>query len=219
MNVYFISGVGADRRIFRNIRLPDTCSEQHLDWIPPEPGESLESYAKRLATAIDTSKPFILVGLSFGGMLANEIAKVMRPELIVLISSVPSSTKLPPYYKAAGKLGMQKWIPVSLLKSMSLLKRLFTAETKEEKQFLRQAIRSADPSFIRWSLDAIVNWECTSPPERYIHIHGTGDLVLPLRYSGSTHSIRRAGHLMVLTEARKINEILAKEIGRIHETT
>jgi pimeloyl-ACP methyl ester carboxylesterase len=212
MNVYFISGVGADRRIFRNIKLPDFCHVAHLDWIKPLKNESLANYAQRLAEGIDKSQPFVLVGLSFGGMLANEIDKLYRAEKVILISSIPSAAHLPSYYKLAGRLHLQKLVPVSLLKSASLMKRLFTAETKEEKSFLRQAIREADPDFIKWSLDAIVHWQTDTPPHNYIHIHGTGDLILPLRYAGCTHGIRKAGHLMVITCGKQISEIITREL-------
>lgn len=213
MNVYFISGVGADWRVFSNLKLPAGCAAHHLDWIKPEINETLASYAKRLAEGIDRSKPFILVGLSFGGMLATEINALYPAKLVVLISSVPTSDQLPPYFKMAGRINLHKLVPVSLLKSMSLLKRLFTAETPEAKKFLRQAIRSADTGFIRWSLDAIVKWRGHHRPSSYIHIHGSQDFILPTRFTGYTHLVKGGGHLMVLTRASDINRILAEAIG------
>ena len=212
MNVYFISGVGADRRVFRNIRLPDGFRAVHLDWITPHSEDTLSGYALRLAENIDAARPFVLVGLSFGGMLANEIAKVYAPQMIILISSVPSAYHLPPYFRTAGYLKLHKLVPISLLKSASLLKRLFTVETKEEKKFLREAIRNADENFIRWSLDAIVKWRCQSKPSRYIHIHGSSDYILPLRFAKATHVIKGGGHLMVLTNAREINQIISSHL-------
>lgn len=212
MNIYFISGLGADRHIFKNITLPEGCNRFHLDWIPPQPHESLAHYAGRLAASIDTTQPFILAGLSFGGMLATEIAKIHRPETIILISSVPCAKQLPGYYHIAGKLHLHRLVPISLLKSASLLKRLFTAETPEEKKYLRKAIRETDASFVRWSLEAILNWDSSSPPANYIHIHGSGDLVLPVRYTGATHVIRGGGHLMVLTRAAEISRILQEAV-------
>lgn len=216
MNVYFISGVAADERVFQNIHLPAGYKAHHLAWIKPEMDESLKSYAVRLANGIDTTKPFLLVGLSFGGMLANEMAKLYHPVLVVLISSVPSSRQLPPYFTLLGKLRFHKFIPISFFKSMSLLKRLVTTETKAEKQILRQMIRSADNNFIRWSLDAIVKWKNEEKPENYIHIHGSRDLLLPVRYTGYTHLVRGGGHLMVVTHGKEISAIILEESKRIN---
>lgn len=212
MNVYFISGVGADRRIFRNIKLPEEYTIVHLDWIAPLPNESLENYALRLADKINKTEPFALVGLSFGGMLANEIARKYPPVCVFLISSIPCSENMPFYFRIAGKLGLEKLVPVTVLKSASIIKRLFTAETKEEKKFLKDAIRKADPAFIRWSLTAIVNWHCKEKPKCYIHIHGSRDFILPLRYSGATHIIKGDGHLMVLTKGKEVSAIIEEHL-------
>jgi surfactin synthase thioesterase subunit len=77
--IYLISGLGADRRVFKKLVFPTDFELIYLDWITPEPAESLEAYAARLALNIDTSAPFYLIGLSFGGMLATEIAKKLNP--------------------------------------------------------------------------------------------------------------------------------------------
>lgn len=215
MNVYFISGVGVDGRIFRNIRLPEGYTAVYLDWIKPEDDETLESYAERMAVNIDAGHPFILIGLSFGGMIATEIAKRYPPAGIFLISSIPSAKQLPGYFRLAGKLRLHQWVPVQILKSASLLKRLFTAETPEEKKFLRQAIAESDPSFIRWSLNAIINWKSDKTPASYIHIHGSRDEVLPVRYTHASHVIKGGGHLMVLTRAGEINSIIQETLASI----
>lgn len=180
----------------------------HIEWIKHFKNETLEHYALRLTEQIDTSRPYILVGLSFGGMLAAEIAKLYRPEQLILISSIPSSKQLPGYFKIAGRLKLQYLVPIALLKSASLLKRFFTAETTEEKKYLRSAIRESDSSFIRWALNAILYWKSTGVPSSYIHIHGTRDEILPIRNLSPTHIIKGGGHLMVLTRAKEINKII-----------
>lgn len=208
MKVYFISGLGADRRVFKNIQLPEGFEVVYLDWIPALTEESLESYALRLGEAIDRSRPFIVVGLSMGGMLATAIARYYKPAATILISSVPSSAHLPGYFKIAAKLRLHKIVPVSFLKSMSVLKRTFTTKTAEDKKLLCQVIRESDPAFIRWAMDAILKWKSEELPASYIHIHGSRDEILPLRYTKPTHIIKGAGHLMVVNQAKEINAIL-----------
>ena len=108
MKAYFISGLGADRTVFRNIHLPSTFEPVHLNWIEPQKNESLPSYAFRLAEKIDPSKPFILIGLSFGGMLAVEISRIYKPKQLILISSIRSAQDLPLLYKWAGRLRLRE---------------------------------------------------------------------------------------------------------------
>jgi len=213
VKVYFISGLAATGNIFRNIKLPQYCEAVYLDWIPPEKNESLPQYALRLSQKIDTSKPFSLMGLSFGGMLAVEIAKVLNPSCLILISSIPSFQHLPYYYKWAGKLRLHKIIPVSFIRSASVLKRFFTTETKEEKKMLKAMITNSDAHFIRWAINAILTWKNTEIPKNVLHIHGTKDGILPMRFTKPTHNIKKGGHLLVLSRAEEINKILAKVLA------
>ena len=60
MKVYFISGLAADSRVFKHIRLPEKYQPVYLDWIKANKNESLESYALRLAKKIDMNEKFIL---------------------------------------------------------------------------------------------------------------------------------------------------------------
>lgn len=81
MNVYFISGLGADKRIFSKLTLSAEFDIIHIDWIVPFSKETLVSYAKRLSKVIDVNNPFALIGVSFGGMIAVEIAKLFILQL------------------------------------------------------------------------------------------------------------------------------------------
>ena len=213
MNIYFIPGLGADKKIFRSIRIPEGCKAFHVEWIEPLKDESLQSYSYRLSEQIDTTKPFIVVGLSFGGMLAAEIVNKYPAGKMIILSSVACSHHLPFYYRVAGKIYMHKLIPISLMKSASLMKRLFTAETAEQKAYLRMAIREVDTSFIRWALDAIVKWKGKVTDTEYVHIHGTKDAILPMRYTKPTHIIKGGGHLMILTRNEEINDIITQFVN------
>jgi pimeloyl-ACP methyl ester carboxylesterase len=70
MNAYFISGLGADKRIFSKLKLNEKINIIHIDWITHNKNESLAAYAERLSNVIDITQPFALVGVSFGGMIA-----------------------------------------------------------------------------------------------------------------------------------------------------
>lgn len=210
MKAYFISGMAADARVFRHIRLPEGYEPVYLDWIDPVPHESLRSYALRLAERIDKNHPFILLGLSFGGMLGTEIAKKIKPALTILISSIPVSSQLPGYYRMAKKMRLHQLVPISVLKSGAIVKRFFTKESPDNKKLLAQVIRESDPRLIRWSMEAILGWENDEVPEPICHIHGTRDEILPIRYTHPTHTVENGSHMMVLEQATRINEILHK---------
>jgi len=211
MNVYFISGLAADRTVFKNLILPAHCTAVYLDWIEPQPEETLAQYAQRLSATIDKTSPFALIGLSFGGMIAIEIANRLQPAVTILISSIPGVHGLPFYYHFAKRLRLHKLVPISALQQLSLLKRLFTTETSEDKRLLKAMIRNSNPKFIRWCLHAILTWDSEKVPQRLVHIHGTRDEVLPMRFVKPTHIIKGGGHLLVLNRAKEVNKIL-KEV-------
>lgn len=148
-----------------------------------------------------------------GGMMASEIANRLNPRVTILISSVPSSKHLPFYFKAAGALKLQKAVPISLVKSAAVVKRFFTAETDDDKKMVRQIIKESDNYFIRWAMNAILKWDNETIPSSYIHIHGTRDEVLPVRFTKPTHILPKAGHLMIMTKAKEVNSILAQVLS------
>ena len=115
----------------------------------PHKDETLPGYALRMAFRIDKSEKFSVAGLSFGGMIATEIANHLGAENTILISSIPVYEQLPVYYRMAGKLGLHRLMPTSLIQHASWLKRLFTPETREDKVMLKNMIRDIDPVFIQ----------------------------------------------------------------------
>lgn len=215
MKVYFISGLGADCRIFTHIRLPDGFEKVDLNWLTPEKKESLSKYSMRMAQHIDTSEKFALVGLSLGGMIASEIADKYSPAATILVSSISSSQELPGLYKLMNALKLHSLLPVSVIKSATILKRFFTAERKEDKSLLRRIIRDTDPNFIRWGLNAIPRWDHTSTQSNFCHIHGAKDAILPIKYTKPTHTIPTGTHMLILTNAEEVNKIIAEKLSQI----
>ena len=208
MKVYFISGLGADRRAFYKIKLPRGYQSVYLDWITPLANEGFEDYAKRFSQSISRDEEFVLVGLSFGGMLASELAKIVSPKKLIIISSLSSYKELPWYFKLAGKLGIHRIISPSLYKRATVMNRFMGAGNKEMKSIVYSYVNNIDPSFIRWSLNVIVHWAHTERLSDLVHIHGSNDHLLPYRYVKADYMIKNGGHLMVMNKADEVNSIL-----------
>ncbi|HEY5039439.1 MAG TPA: hypothetical protein VIJ93_10240, partial [bacterium] len=79
MNLYFISGLGADKRVFQKLIIPESFIIHYVEWIPVFPEESLSQYCEKLISQINRAEPFILIGLSFGGVIAIEMSKRIKP--------------------------------------------------------------------------------------------------------------------------------------------
>ena len=101
--VFIFSGLGADKRVFQYMDFSgfDTT---FINWLTPTKNEIIEDYALRLTDQIKTDRP-ILVGLSFGGIIATEVAKLIDTEKIVLIASAQTRKEIPFYFRLAGEIG------------------------------------------------------------------------------------------------------------------
>ena len=208
MKAYFISGLGADKKAFQKIKLPPVYEPVYLDWIVPEKNESLNNYARRFSSLIRHDDAFILIGLSFGGMLACEIARLRNPLKTIIISSIGSSDELPWYYKKAASIGLHKYVPIRLLTAGSILKNMMGTASREDKAIIINYAKYADPGLIRWSMNAILSWDQRERLPGLVHLHGTRDHMLPIKFTRPDYVIKNGGHLMVFNMAEEVNRIL-----------
>ncbi|HEY4205945.1 MAG TPA: hypothetical protein VGM31_03990 [Puia sp.] len=210
MNVYFISGMGADGRLFRHIRLPEGFQMHFVQWITPDEKDTIPSYASKLVQQIDVTQPFALAGVSLGGIMAVEIAKLTTPVTTIIIGSIPVAAHLPRYYVTLGRsLGLLRVIPGSLFKRAARLKRAFTRESSMDKMLVLQMIDEADSNFLLWAMKSVLEWENKELPQPLWHIHGTRDIVFPIMLTRPSHIIRKGGHLFIMTHAEEVNAILS----------
>lgn len=215
MNVYFISGLGADKRAFERIHLSDKYSIHHLDWIEPLKNESLNEYAKRLALTIDTSQPFCIVGLSMGGMIASILSNLLHPHKTVLISSVGCNKEFPPLLRFANKTKAYKLVPDFIFrpKNLYLVQRLFGTKARKERALIQYFVSQTNPTFMKWAVAAIVNWKDCERPQHIFHIHGNRDKMLPVKYTKPDVVIDKGSHFMVWTKAGEISKILEQALA------
>ena len=205
--LFLLSGLGADKRVFDFLDLSD-FSIHHVDWIIPLPKESMAEYARRLLPQITSDKP-VLIGVSFGGMIALEIAKVISVEKVILISSAKSSNAIPSYFKLIPKLRLEKWMrPASLKKPNEIFFWLFGVTSKDHKTLLASIMKDTDEVFLTWAIGAVARWGDSTSSNHVIQIHGTKDRILNVQ--NADYLVDGGGHLMVVTQAREVSDILKK---------
>ncbi len=205
--IYVFSGLGADERVFQNLDFGER-NVTFISWIIPEPKESIENYASRISREITTPNP-ILVGLSFGGMMALEVAKQLDTKQVVLISSAKNRFEIPWYYRFIGKLRLHKLVPMGLLRSANRLTYwFFGTSTTEEKRLLKIILKETDARYLKWAIDQVLRWKNVENPKNLFHIHGTKDHVLPLP-SKVDKIISGGGHFMLMNKSDEINTILS----------
>lgn len=205
--IYIFSGLGVDKRVFDNIDF-GSLNPKFIDWIPPLKNESLSSYSKRISKKIDSENP-ILIGLSFGGIVATEISKNINTKKLILIATAKTKYELPLLYRIAGKLYLNKLIPNRILKKQNLLTNwFFGVKTIQDKKLLKQILKETDLNFLKWAINEIVNWKNIEKIKNYIHIHGNKDKIIPIRNVEADFIINNGGHFMTVTKSAEIEKII-----------
>jgi pimeloyl-ACP methyl ester carboxylesterase len=213
MNVYFLSGLGADKRVFDKIKLDRAFHVRHIEWIKPLKKETLSHYAGRLLPQIDTTQPFQLVGLSFGGMIASELADIVKPEQIIIISSTSTGVPVSKFYQGLIKFLLLSPFAAPVLKSTnSITYKYFGADTPELRTLLKAILHDTDSKFLKWALTRTSSWDRKTKAKNLYHIHGTADRLIQYKLVQPDISIEGGGHLMIYAQADEISGILDRKL-------
>jgi pimeloyl-ACP methyl ester carboxylesterase len=209
--IYCISGLGADEKVFSNMRL-QRYTLKYIPWLKPMKGEKIESYAKRMAEPIREASPIIL-GVSFGGMVGIEIAKQLPLKRLIIVSSIKSTTELPSWMRIAGKLQLNKLLPTRSYKYTEKVdNNRLGVSTPEEKEMVRAYRRNADPVYLSWAINQVVNWKNNWQPDNIIHIHGDKDRIFPIKKVNPSMVLKEGTHMIIYNRAKEISEYIEKEL-------
>lgn len=207
--IYLIPGLGADERVFSGYSFPG-FEKVVIQWSVPKQRESLAEYAERLFTLYEIENDATIIGVSFGGMIASEIAKENKNIQLILISSVESFREIPPLARMVAKSRVIYCIPDIILKKPTfLLYQLFGVAERSLKYQLAQIVKDTSPKFLRWAITAIGNWKGGLTDRACYKIHGSKDRILP-GYKDADLIIEGGGHLIVLSHQNDIERVIKK---------
>lgn len=214
--LYLMPGMAASPRIFEYISLPDEFELVRLSWIPPIKNESLSAYAERMCERVKHSSP-VLLGVSFGGVLVQEMANHISVRLVIVVSSVKSNMEFPLAMRLAKKTGAHKLLPTEWIQSLeSLALFVFGKSIKEKVASYQKYLSERDPNYLNWAIDQLVRWEQTAFDPLVVHIHGEADNVFPLKFIDTSqrfYRIPKATHAMILTHNKWFNKHLPELIN------
>ncbi|MCD0476129.1 alpha/beta hydrolase [Flavobacterium sp. EDS] len=211
--VYFMPGLAASTTIFERIALPEDVFEIHLlEWEIPLDGESLPDYAKRITQSIKHQNP-VLIGVSFGGILVQEMAKHIVARRVIIISSVKSNIEFPRRMKIAKTTKAYKLIPMRLILNVeSLAKFSFGEKINKRLKLYEKFLSVRDIRYLDWAVEQVILWDRTKIDESVIHIHGDQDEVFPIKYITNCKVVKGGTHIMILNKYKWLNENLPKII-------
>jgi len=211
MNLYCIPGLGADERLFRNLK-PEAYQLKFIHWVKPDAEDTLETYAEKLIAQIDQTQPFSLLGVSLGGIIATILSGKINPIHVFVISSLKSSKEVPFAFKVLNALKVKFLFNAKLLKNIKPLIGVFFGKMNRTDQHLVfKMIDDADELFLPWAAAAIIAWKSNdayTPFHKIVQIVGDKDLVFRYSKIKNCKVIKGGTHVMILNRAKEINEII-----------
>ncbi len=211
--IYLIPGVGANDIIFENLDLPD-YEVVHLKWPKHKKGEGLEAYVKKLLPQIKKDTQPILIGMSFGGVVAVELSKLVDPYKVILISSIKTYHERPLKLLFLNSLKFHRLIPGKLVVEFRFWMRWFLGKlSTHDLQLIDRMIEDINIEFNEWAVDQVIHWKNEEIPANLTHIHGTRDRIFPHFYIKDAIWIKGGTHFMVVNRAKEISKIIRKELA------
>ena len=210
IHIYFVPGLGADSKIFDNIKLNDEKFELHfLEWLIPESvDEELEHYVQRLIKDIKHPNP-VLIGVSFGGIIVQEISKCISIRKVIIISSIKDLNEIPNRIKFLRLTKIYKLFPAKkIAKTGNFPIPKFNRTIQKRIELYNKYLSIRDENYLKWSIHNVLNWNSSKVNNDVIHIHGNKDEIFPIKYIENCIVIEGGTHVMILNKAKRISSIL-----------
>lgn len=213
--LYFIPGLGTDYRIFEPYQFDTSKFEvYHVRYTLPDEGTSMTYYAHQLSNQIDTSRPFVLIGASLGGMLAVEMADFLNPDQVFIVASAKTRCELPLRYRFQAKLPIQRLVSGRVIKrSTQILQPLVEPDRNQAEDVFIDMLNDKDPEFMKRATDMILGWNRVEYSNKIIHIHGDRDHTIPIRNVKPHYIVRGGSHVMCLTRSEEINNLISNRLS------
>lgn len=214
IHIYCMPGLGANPKIFEHINLPKDKFELHfLEWkIPLSIEESLEKYAVRISQEITHKNP-VLLGVSFGGILMQEVSKIITFKKIILISSIKSHHEFPNRLKLIQITKVYKFFPTKIVENLEQYTKYFLGDfLKKRAELYEMYLSVKDALYMKWAIYNVLHWQQDSAPENTLHIHGNKDHVFPSKHIKNFVLVDQGTHVMILLKAKIISDIIIRNL-------
>ncbi len=207
-HIYFMPGLAASPKIFEYISLPEELFELHfLRWkTPTSKEETITKYAQRMCKEIRHENP-VLIGVSFGGILVQEMSKHIACQKIIIISSIKHHEELPKRLKIVQASKIYKLFPTKFISNLEEYTNYFLGDYLKKRAKLYEFYLSVrNPIYLHWAIYHVLHWKQEKIIDNLVHIHGAEDPVFPIKNIKNYIEIKGGTHAMILMKAKQISK-------------
>jgi len=209
LRIIAFSGLGADHRVFNYLDL--SIPIEVVEWKKGFANLSIPEYAKLLSKHLNLDEQVILLGVSFGGLIAQEVAQLINPEKIILISSWESKSELNRMVRLLGKVNLLRLIPTYFFKPPKRIAKFLFGSKNDELLF--SILDDTDKDFAKWATINLARWNGVKNNVPVSRIHGTNDRVIPCPRSNRLIKIEGGHHFMIVDKAEALSTIINSQLA------
>lgn len=216
--IFAIPGLGLDGRIFDGIQISG-YTVQVLEYINPLEDETLDAYVDRMMEALPPEgEPILLMGHSFGGIIAQEISKKRPCKGLILLSTIMDPEELPPY------LSVMRKLPAYDLIKKEIIRRTYFIwgeqdgyNNYEERKIFMEMTDKLSDYYYRWAVRSVVQWtpkgEINCP---FLRLHGSRDKTFLYRFlKGDFITISGGTHVVLKSKAEVVSAYIKHFLERL----
>ena len=213
-HIYFVPGLAASSKIFEFLTLPEKFKLHYLEWlIPLSDKESIEDYAGRMAHLI-TEENIVLVGVSFGGIVVQEMSKHLNTQKVIIISSVKSIYEFPKRLRFIQKTKVYKLFPTKVITNIEEFSiYAFGEKAKNKVEIYKKYLSVRNSNYLNWAIYNVLHWQQKTTSENLLHIHGTNDNIFPIKHIKNCIEVKNGTHVMILNKAKTISKIIEEAVS------
>lgn len=209
--IYCFPGQGADKRLFDSISVDTSLfTLKFIEYGTPEKSMDMKNFAYSLISKMDTLHPYILLGVSMGGMICVELNEHLNPQKTIIISSAKNRKELPFRYRFQKTIPLYKIFPERfLLEGAKIMQPIVEPDREKNEETFESMLDEKTPTYMKRTIGLIINWERKKNTKRIYHIHGDKDHTLPLRcIKYPDFVVKNGSHMMTLTHGAEVSQIL-----------
>ncbi len=209
--IYLLPGMTPGYPVFGKLA-PLLPSSTIVNYDAPSLRESIAAYAARIAGSFQDES--YVVGVSFGGIIAQEICRVLEPRGCIVISSIKNPRELPPWFRIMRLLGRSNC--ERTLRMAGSIALSFPPNIRSRSTMRLTKLAGSAGVWHRWATASVLGW---NPPQSemstpLLHIHGDADTTFPIRYVKADITVRGGLHALPISHpsqtANAIKDFLSR---------